>query len=170
MRRLPTALTAALLPLTLAACAMQPAPEIATPTPDLPPAFFFKPEGGTSAGLAEPASRHDHPDAPIARRCALLAAREQLPVKLEFSLLLVVEGIGDERAGFLLVLVHPLEIGAQRAPSARARSCLSRRRISSTLRSIEARTSAALTLRCCAIACEAVSRCAASKRIALAKS
>ena len=51
MRR-PAAYAMALLPLTLAACAMQPAPEIATPTPDLPPAFFFKPEGGTSAGLA----------------------------------------------------------------------------------------------------------------------
>ncbi len=125
---------------------------------------------GTGAGLAEPAPRHDHPDAPIALRCALLAAREQLPVELEFGFLLVVEGIGDEWSGLLLVLVHPLEIGAQRAPSARARSCLSRRRISSTLRSIESRTSAALTLRCCAMACEAVSRCAASRRIALAKS
>lgn len=44
--------SAALLPLTLAACAMQPAPEIATPTPDLPPAFFFQPEASTGAALA----------------------------------------------------------------------------------------------------------------------
>jgi len=48
----PAAYAMALLPLTLAACAMQPAPEIATPTPELPQAFFFKPEGGTGAQLA----------------------------------------------------------------------------------------------------------------------
>lgn len=51
MRRLPP-VAAALLPLTLAACALQPAPEIATPTPDLPPAFFFRPEGGAGTELA----------------------------------------------------------------------------------------------------------------------
>lgn len=43
---------ATLLPLTLAACMANPAPEIATPTPDLPPAFFFQPEAGTGAQLA----------------------------------------------------------------------------------------------------------------------
>jgi NodT family efflux transporter outer membrane factor (OMF) lipoprotein len=43
---------AALLPLALAACVMQPKPEIATPTPDLPPAFFFRPDGGTESSLA----------------------------------------------------------------------------------------------------------------------
>lgn len=42
----------ALLPLALAACAMQPAPEIATPTPELPQTYFFKPEAGTGAALA----------------------------------------------------------------------------------------------------------------------
>lgn len=42
----------ALLPLALAACVMQPAPEIATPTPELPDAFFFQPEAGTEAALA----------------------------------------------------------------------------------------------------------------------
>jgi len=43
---------AALLPLTLAACMAQPAPEIATPTPELPPAFFFTPDAGAQTGLA----------------------------------------------------------------------------------------------------------------------
>lgn len=51
MRRAPR-LAAALLPLALAACALQPAPEIATPTPELPPAFFFRPEAGAGAELA----------------------------------------------------------------------------------------------------------------------
>jgi multidrug efflux system outer membrane protein len=44
--------TAALMPLALAACAVQPAPEIATPTPDLPEAFFFAPDGATKSGLS----------------------------------------------------------------------------------------------------------------------
>ncbi len=52
MRRLPTALTAALLPLTLAACIANPAPEIATPAPDLPPAFFYQPDSAAGAELA----------------------------------------------------------------------------------------------------------------------
>ena len=41
---------AALLPLALAACAT--VPEVATPTPDLPQAFFFAPEAATGAALA----------------------------------------------------------------------------------------------------------------------
>lgn len=40
----------ALLPLALAACAT--VPEIATPTPELPPTFFFTPAAGTGAELA----------------------------------------------------------------------------------------------------------------------
>jgi multidrug efflux system outer membrane protein len=52
MRRLPSALTAALLPLTLAACIANPAPEIATPAPDLPPAFFYQPDSAAGAELA----------------------------------------------------------------------------------------------------------------------
>jgi NodT family efflux transporter outer membrane factor (OMF) lipoprotein len=43
---------ATLLPLTLAACMANPAPEIATPTPELPQAFFFQPEAGTGTALA----------------------------------------------------------------------------------------------------------------------
>lgn len=52
MRRLPSTLTAALLPLTLAACIANPAPEIATPPPDLPPAFFYQPDSAAGAELA----------------------------------------------------------------------------------------------------------------------
>jgi NodT family efflux transporter outer membrane factor (OMF) lipoprotein len=52
MRRLPSALAAALLPLTLAACIANPAPEIATPAPDLPPAFFYQPDSAAGAELA----------------------------------------------------------------------------------------------------------------------
>ncbi|MFM7349013.1 MAG: efflux transporter outer membrane subunit, partial [Erythrobacter sp.] len=48
MRRL----TPALLALTLAGCMAQPAPKIATPTPELPPAFFFRPEAATGNALA----------------------------------------------------------------------------------------------------------------------
>ena len=55
MRRPSLAATAALLPLILplllGACAMQPTPEIATPTPDLPEAFFFAPDAGAKTAL-----------------------------------------------------------------------------------------------------------------------
>lgn len=45
-------LSAALLPLALGACVMQPAPEIATPVPELPAAFFFTPGSAEQSGLA----------------------------------------------------------------------------------------------------------------------
>jgi multidrug efflux system outer membrane protein len=45
-------LSAALLPLALGACVMQPAPEIATPVPELPAAFFFTPSQAERSGLA----------------------------------------------------------------------------------------------------------------------
>ncbi len=56
MRRPSLAATAALLPLMLplllGACAMQPAPEIATPAPELPESFFYRPPAGSSTQLA----------------------------------------------------------------------------------------------------------------------
>ncbi|QDH33112.1 efflux transporter outer membrane subunit [Porphyrobacter sp. YT40] len=52
MRRAPRLLAASGLPFLLAACAFQPAPEIATPTPELPRAFFYAPEADTGAALA----------------------------------------------------------------------------------------------------------------------
>ncbi len=51
-RRLRALTSAALLPLTLAACMANPAPDIATPTPDLPPAFFFAADAGAQTALA----------------------------------------------------------------------------------------------------------------------
>ncbi|WP_379923413.1 efflux transporter outer membrane subunit [Erythrobacter sp. R86502] len=52
MRRFPAVMVAALLPLTLAACIANPAPEVATPTPQLPGAFFFQPQAETRSDLA----------------------------------------------------------------------------------------------------------------------
>lgn len=46
------ALPLALLPLTLAACMANPAPEIATPAPELPRAFFYAPDAAAQASLA----------------------------------------------------------------------------------------------------------------------
>lgn len=45
-------LITSLLALTLAACSANPAPDIATPTPELPDAFFFAPDTGTQSSLA----------------------------------------------------------------------------------------------------------------------
>jgi multidrug efflux system outer membrane protein len=45
-------LSASLLALTLAACSANPAPEIATPTPELPQTFFFAPDTSTQSSLA----------------------------------------------------------------------------------------------------------------------
>lgn len=45
-------LMTSLLALTLAACSANPAPEIATPAPELPQAFFFAPDAGTQISLA----------------------------------------------------------------------------------------------------------------------
>lgn len=45
-------LVTSLLALTLAACSANPAPDIATPAPELPQAFFFAPDNGTQSSLA----------------------------------------------------------------------------------------------------------------------
>ncbi len=45
-------IAAGLLPLTLAACMAKPAPEIATPTPELPESYFHQPAAETGAQLA----------------------------------------------------------------------------------------------------------------------
>lgn len=52
MRRASSAFVTALLPVLLAGCVMQPAPKIATPTPDLPRAYFYQPEAGADTALA----------------------------------------------------------------------------------------------------------------------
>ena len=50
--RLRTAAGAALLPLMLAGCVMHPPPEIATPAPELPESYFYRPESGAATELA----------------------------------------------------------------------------------------------------------------------
>ncbi|MFM7379105.1 MAG: efflux transporter outer membrane subunit [Erythrobacter sp.] len=45
-------IAAVLLPMALAGCVMQPAPEIATPIPELPRTFFYEPEAETATALA----------------------------------------------------------------------------------------------------------------------
>jgi multidrug efflux system outer membrane protein len=45
-------IAAGLLPLTLAACMAKPAPEIATPAPELPESYFHRPEAASGAQLA----------------------------------------------------------------------------------------------------------------------
>jgi multidrug efflux system outer membrane protein len=45
-------LVTSLLAMTLAACSANPAPDIATPAPELPEAFFFAPDNGTQTSLA----------------------------------------------------------------------------------------------------------------------
>lgn len=49
----------ALLPIALSACVMQSAPEIATPAPDLPETYFFRPEPVSQARLAALLPRED---------------------------------------------------------------------------------------------------------------
>jgi len=54
------------LPLALGACGLKPAPEIATPPPDLPGAFFHAPTGETGASLASLLPREDQAFAALA--------------------------------------------------------------------------------------------------------
>ena len=56
MRRISRA-SVALLPLALAACVMSPAPEIATPAPAMPEAFFYRPEAATASARRSAISR-----------------------------------------------------------------------------------------------------------------
>jgi multidrug efflux system outer membrane protein len=47
------------LPLALAACGLKPAPEVSTPPPELPGAFFYAPDAGASATVANLLPRED---------------------------------------------------------------------------------------------------------------
>lgn len=126
---------------------------------------------GTAAGLAETAPGQNQPDSPIAGRRQLFVTRHHSPVIGPFILLVLIHGSRDLRRCIHIIIGQPIEAIAVHSPCAlRALSCASRWRIASTLRSIDARTSAALTLRCWAWACAAFSRWAESSRSALAKS
>ncbi|UYV15845.1 efflux transporter outer membrane subunit [Porphyrobacter sp. ULC335] len=111
MRRISSA-AVALLPLALAACVMQPAPEIATPAPDLPQAFFFQPDGGTGTALAALM-----PEGDPAYRALSQAALAQGP-----SLAEAVARIDAARAG-------ARRAGAERLPNIGADGDVTRNRI-----------------------------------------
>lgn len=92
MRR--PALAIALLPLALTACVMQPAPEIATPTPELPRTFFFQPEAGTGEELAALMPGND-----AAYRTLSEAALAEAPSLAEAAARIEAARAGARRAG-----------------------------------------------------------------------
>ena len=104
--------SAALLPLALAACVAGPAPEIATPTPDLPDAFFFGPDGTTQIALAALMPENDP-----AYRALSAAALAEAP-----SLAEAVARIDSARAG-------ARRAGAERLPNLGADADVTRNRI-----------------------------------------
>lgn len=104
--------SAALLPLALAACALQPAPEIATPTPELPPAFFFQPDGSAGAALAALMPQDDP-----AYRALSAAALTDAPSLAEAAARIDAARAGARRAG------------AERLPNITADANITRNRI-----------------------------------------
>lgn len=102
----------ALLPLALAACALQPAPEIATPTPELAPAYFFRPEAGTATALAALL-----PEGDPAYRTLSAAALADAPSLAEAAARIDAARAGARRAG------------AERLPNITADADVTRNRI-----------------------------------------
>ncbi|WDA41832.1 efflux transporter outer membrane subunit [Erythrobacter sp. BLCC-B19] len=102
----------ALLPLALAACALQPAPEIATPTPELAPAYFFRPEEGTATALAALL-----PEGDPAYRTLSAAALADAPSLAEAAARIDAARAGARRAG------------AERLPNITADADVTRNRI-----------------------------------------
>jgi multidrug efflux system outer membrane protein len=88
------AILLALLPLTLAACMANPAPEIATPTPAMPQAFFFAPDGATQASLAALM-----PETDPAYRTLSAAALAEAPSLAEAAARIDAARAGARRAG-----------------------------------------------------------------------
>lgn len=105
-------LLAAGLPLLLAACVMQPAPEIATPVPDLPEAFFFQPDADAQTALAALMPENDP-----AYRALSSAAVSNAP-----SLAEAIARIDSARAG-------ARRAGAERLPNITADTKVTRNRI-----------------------------------------
>lgn len=87
-------IAAGLLPLTLAACMAKPAPEIATPTPELPPAFFHGPDAGSQSALAALMPQGDP-----AYRALADAALAGAPSLAEAAARVEAARAGAERAG-----------------------------------------------------------------------
>lgn len=102
----------ALLPLALAACALQPAPEIATPTPELAAAYFFRPEAGTATALAALL-----PEGDPAYRTLSAAALADAPSLAEAAARIDAARAGARRAG------------AERLPNITADADVTRNRI-----------------------------------------
>lgn len=84
----------ALLPLTLAACMANPAPEIATPTPELPRAFFYAPDAAAQTGLDALM-----PEGDPAYRALSTAALAQAPSLAEAAARIDAARAGARRAG-----------------------------------------------------------------------
>lgn len=104
--------SAALLPLALGACVMQPAPEIATPVPALPAAFFFTPESAAQSGLAALMPGNDPAYAALSQ-----AALAQAPSLAEAAARIETARAGARRAG------------AERLPNVSADGDVTRNRI-----------------------------------------
>lgn len=107
-----TGVAAALLPLVLAGCVMQPAPEIATPIPELPETFLFVPDGGTRAALGALM-----PESDPAYRALSTAALAEAPSLAEAAARIESARAGARRAG------------AERLPNISAEGNVTRNRI-----------------------------------------
>jgi NodT family efflux transporter outer membrane factor (OMF) lipoprotein len=109
MRRL-TLAGAALLPLMLAACAS--VPEVATPMPELPRAFFYAPEGSASAALA-----------------ALMPANDPAYAALSQAALANAPNLAEAAARIDAARAGARRAGAERLPNIAADADVTRNRI-----------------------------------------
>jgi len=108
----PRVLLAALMPLALAACMANPAPDIAAPTPAMPPAFFFTPDSGAQTSLAALMPQDDP-----AYRALSEAALSEAPSLAEAAARIDAARAGARRAG------------AERLPNITADADITRTRI-----------------------------------------
>ncbi|WP_296722828.1 efflux transporter outer membrane subunit, partial [Erythrobacter sp.] len=104
--------TVALLPLALAACVAGPAPRIATPAPDLPESYFYRPDAAPGAELAALM-----PDSDPAYRTLSAAALANAPSLAEATARIEAARAGARRAG------------AERLPNLTADADVTRNRI-----------------------------------------
>ena len=111
MRR-PALLSAALLPLALGACVMQPAPEIATPVPELPATFFFTPGADAQSGLA-----------------ALMPANDPAYAALSAAALADAPSLAEAAARIDAARAGARRAGAERLPNVTADGDVTRNRI-----------------------------------------
>ncbi|WP_086617526.1 efflux transporter outer membrane subunit [Erythrobacter tepidarius] len=103
---------AALLPLALGACVMQPAPEIATPVPDLPAAFFYTPASAEQSGLA-----------------ALMPSADPAYVALSQAALAKAPSLAEAAARIDAARAGTRHAGAERLPNITADADVTRNRI-----------------------------------------